>query len=708
MAPNCAVIWRGTRSWLIVWVDCLGWDIHPKIDIYRKIDFHKLIPREKTLKNQLKDFFLYNIRMNSTINNIAINMNSVESENTVLAKLYNELTKLENEKIEHSKAIENDSSPEVIKAHCKAIEKIEKTIEAIKVRIQKNEERAEKHQQKEAERVAKEAEKEKVRLAKEELNKSKILAKEQQKLEKAEKRKLAEICCKVNFEFPTSPFDWFQFFQMMNEAEELYGKKFDEAMQKICTHWNSYYYKILNRAQYRMYNSRTDEFDVVSYFDLKQQFDSMKAISERIYYSIIQNQPQYEFIYEKNTVRFSNYSDSHGLINLCPLYKVLKLYEKEFNADAWNQYENLKIWNDYLHNELCDKNEEQIKFIEQWIARTLRGIKNESCLIMRGKNGIGKSTMSKMICRMLDKSLWIESMSSDALSSQFNAEVENKVFICLEEMHSKSVADWTVQSNNLKAWCTGENILMQAKCKDRVQINNSLNITLNTNEHTIIKEAGVGRRFLIMDMSDRQKGKVEYWKRLYDNCINNPDFCKFYYNYMTQIVYDKDYNTREVPATLSKKELTENEKKNTEPIAYFLLQEFYKKNLPINTESLKLLMNDYGTFAKEELGSHWNSSQELSKLRECDDCICSWEIVISNNQIFYGKFFRLVFELYRLVIIGEECKSFKSPQQFYNKLEDYGFKESEYRKEKYKHYDIVSIEQLKLILQDVEIILQNA
>ena len=60
----------------------------------------------------------------SSINNIAINMICAESENNVLVKLYAELHKLENEKVEHTQAMEkSDLNPEVIKAHCNAIKK---------------------------------------------------------------------------------------------------------------------------------------------------------------------------------------------------------------------------------------------------------------------------------------------------------------------------------------------------------------------------------------------------------------------------------------------------------------------------------------------------------------------------------------------------------------------------------------------------------
>ena len=428
-----------------------------------------------------------------------------ESENNVLVKLYAELHKLENEKVEHTQAMEkSDLNPEVIKAHCNAIKKIDKTIEALNVRIQKNElremeriekekEKAEKsqekelkekekasqllektlrHMEKEAERLEKERQKEKIRLEKEELKKKRQMEKEEAQKERAEKRRKAEVICQVNFNFPTEPFNCFQFYQMMKDADELTGKKFDDAVQQICIHWNTYYYKILNKNQYRMFNARTDDFDVVFGYDLRQTFDAMKSISERIYDSIIENQPQYEFIYEKNTSRFNKYSDSHGLINLCPLYKVVKLYEKDFNPEGWNQSKNLKIWNEYLHNEFCDKKEVQIEFVEQWMARVQRGMKNESCIVCRGKQGIGKSTFAKMMKRMLHKDFYIESMNSDALKSQFNAELENKVFVCLEEMHSTNVADWTKQSSNLKDWCTGESILMEGKGRDRISIPN--------------------------------------------------------------------------------------------------------------------------------------------------------------------------------------------------------------------------------------------
>ncbi len=66
------------------------------------------------------------------------------------------------------------------------------------------------------------------------------------------------------------------------------------------------------------------------------------------------------------------------------------------------------------------------------MARVLRGMKTESCIVCRGKKGIDKSIFAKMMTRMLHKDFYIENMNIDALKSQFNAELENKVFACLE------------------------------------------------------------------------------------------------------------------------------------------------------------------------------------------------------------------------------------------------------------------------------------
>jgi hypothetical protein len=324
---------------------------------------------------------------------------------------------------------------------------------------------------------------------------------------------------------------------------------------------------------------------------------------------------------------------------------------------------------------------------------------------MRGKEGIGKSTLSKMIFKCLPEDLIIENLSSEALHSKFNAEIENKVFVCIEENHSTNVSEWTKQASNLKLWCTGQNLQCEAKGKDRKTIPNLLNILVNTNETTIVKECGIGRRFFIADLSDKRKGDIPYWKRLYA-VIEDTEFQQYFFNYYAQIVYEPTFDTREIPYTVNKNIQAVLEKKSKEPIGYMIYEVFYKNNLGISTTTITEQLSEYATFAMDE-NENYRHSEEFGLRTSAEHSLQVWlEKVNKKSTItFSGTYFRYMYQLFCKVQNGEQCQKYTS-FAFYKKLEEMGFDLYDYeiKGNSYKGYSNISYEQVKSILKNLEFI----
>ena len=557
------------------------------------------------------------------------------------------------------------------------------------------------------EKSEKEQEKKQHQLEKEQEKKQHQLEKEHHKAEKAELKKPIVLEVEINLELPENNFNWPDFFIKMEREDEISRKKLEDHTKKIAQEFNKYFYKEEGTSDWFYYEAENKLFVKKRPWDLKHEFDRMKYLDEQVSECIFRTAPRYRTTYEKNLWQIKQLSKTFGLINVCPLHKLKKLHVDNFNPNSNQQMINyMKKWHEHTE-EFFGKTPEVQEFIHQWIAHALSGRKNESCIIMRGPEGIGKSSFSQMIYKCMPEDMCIENMTSDALHSQFNAEIENKVFVCIEENTSTNVAEWTKQASNLKLWSTAHRLQCEAKGKDRKTIQNLLNILVNTNEHTIVRESGTGRRFFIADLSAKRKGDMKYWNEIYEFilCV---EFQIYFYNYYTQIVYNPNYDTKKVPTTVNKNQQALKEKKKSEPIAYFIHEEFYVKNLDINTENITKVINTYASLAKNESPGDYHRTIEFSISTDAGQMLSNWQHRIPGihqSNIFYGAYFKEAFQIYEVACNGERNSKYPTSVSFYKKLNEMNFEEYHIDNYTYKNFKNIPVEQIKIILQELDFVL---
>jgi hypothetical protein len=203
-------------------------------------------------------------------------------------------------------------------------------------------------------------------------------------------------------------------------------------------------------------------------------------------------------------------------INTCPaLLHEVKPYS-EYSKE-------IKVKVDMMLNflkEICaSNNEAQYQFIIKWLSKMARGEKNQSVLYLKSEQGIGKSTFTDFLRKhVIGPKLCIQS-GSQPLISQFNKILFCKLLVIFEELENFSTNQWQGVSTRLKRDTTSDTCIYEEKNEKAFTAKNISNYIINSNVDAIKDDDG--RRYFILDLSNTRKGDLDYFNKVYSNCMND-------------------------------------------------------------------------------------------------------------------------------------------------------------------------------------------
>jgi hypothetical protein len=203
-------------------------------------------------------------------------------------------------------------------------------------------------------------------------------------------------------------------------------------------------------------------------------------------------------------------------INTCPSFlhelKPYSEYPKEIKVKVELMLTFLKeIW--------ASDNEAQYQFLIKWLARMARGEKNQSVLYLKSEQGIGKSTFTDFLRKhVIGSQLCIQS-GSQPLISQFNKILFCKLLVIFEELENFSTNQWQGVSTRLKRDTTSDTCTYEEKHEKAFTARNISNYIINSNVDAIKDDDG--RRYFILDLSNKRKGDINYFNKIYSNCMND-------------------------------------------------------------------------------------------------------------------------------------------------------------------------------------------
>ena len=258
-------------------------------------------------------------------------------------------------------------------------------------------------------------------------------------------------------------------------------------------------------------------------------------------------------------------------LNLCPKikqeYKEYKLFDNSTKASV-NIILNhiLEVW--------CSSNKESYNFVLKWLSNMIKGNRNDSCLYLKGAQGLGKSTPLEFIrAHVIGNKLSFQG-GSGPLKSKFNSELSGKLMVMFEELENFSSTEWISISSILKRQITSPTLMIEAKGKDPREETNLNNYILLSNNDAIQDDDG--RRYFILDISAKYLGNRDYFNNLY-SCFNDT-VGQAFYSYLKEVDTSK-FNPQAYPMTKSK---LDSFSKRLDNVYKFLKDEYILRNRGIS------------------------------------------------------------------------------------------------------------------------------
>ena len=315
-----------------------------------------------------------------------------------------------------------------------------------------------------------------------------------------------------------------------------------------------------------------------------------------------------EFYFEKYTsLKTITYQLNKDLfigneLNLCPKMKAKKT--KIYSEYDDKTKEGVEAILHFIKEVLASNNQASYDYLIKWFANMLKGNKNDSCLYLKGQQGIGKSTLFEFLkYHVIGLDLLLET-GSEPLKSNFNAILAGKLLVVFEELENFSMSEWTAVSSRLKRYITSDTYTIEEKHMKTVQTNNMNNYILNSNNDAIKDDDG--RRYFILDVCHKYMRNTEYFGRLRSKAFNDK-VGEAFYTYMLE-VDTNGFIPQNYPDTQSK---LNSIVKRLDKVYEFIKEEFILQKNSLNHTTKELYdmytkfcnLNNYKKLDKTEFHS---------------------------------------------------------------------------------------------------------
>lgn len=297
----------------------------------------------------------------------------------------------------------------------------------------------------------------------------------------------------------------------------------------------------------------------------------------------------------------------------------------------------------HIHDVIANKNDEVYRYILVWIASILQkpNFKTGTALVILGNQGTGKNIFTNVICKLMARYANENVTSIESVVGKFNAVLENKKLLVLNELQSIDVNKY-LNSDALKSVITDSKININQKNEPERLTENVSNFIMVSNNLFPVKIEGTDRRYMVTNTSDDKRGDYEYFGKLTDSFT--PEFYENLFTFFMTLDISKT-NLRMIPNTDAKEDIIEASASSYELFA----RDNYKEIQDITGPDL---FNMYCQYVK------------INHFKEC-----SSRKFVSNIKQFTGdsKIKRIDGKLYRVYNLKDEyIRKFKG---YFEKLE---------------------------------------
>lgn len=188
------------------------------------------------------------------------------------------------------------------------------------------------------------------------------------------------------------------------------------------------------------------------------------------------------------------------------------------------------LWKAHIRDVLCAGNEESTNWLLCWLARMFQEpMKNgETCVVLRGKEGVGKSTLAKVLKKIIGNHVCTVSNKQHVVGN-FNAHLQNALLLNCEEAF---FAGDKAAANALKYLINGETLRIEPKGVGSFEVENILHTLMSSNEDWAVPAGIDSRRYAVFDVVDLHKNDKPYFDALHAE-LDNGGYEAFFYDMLS-------------------------------------------------------------------------------------------------------------------------------------------------------------------------------
>ena len=200
---------------------------------------------------------------------------------------------------------------------------------------------------------------------------------------------------------------------------------------------------------------------------------------------------------------------------------------------------------EHLLHVVCGGDERLFDYLFKWMARLVQepGKPGEVAVVLRGKEGVGKSVVGVILRRIFGQHALAVS-SPKYVVGDFNSHLADVVFLdCAEALFAGDKAT----ASKLKALITDDTLILERKGADAVQWPNALSVLMTSNEDWVVPAGPESRRFFVLDVDDKKRGDQAYFDALFAEVESDDAVGAFLHELLSVDV--KGFKHRSVPST---------------------------------------------------------------------------------------------------------------------------------------------------------------
>ena len=304
----------------------------------------------------------------------------------------------------------------------------------------------------------------------------------------------------------------------------------------------------------------SNEFFIVKVYDSKDERYVMRPVTMDVFMKQLRAK-KLGFKSGKKTVTLADAIESYGsrisvngVAFNSPRNDVFNLFSgfKYQPAEEFNP-EKINFFLDFLLNIIANENLKVYEYLLNWISFIVQnpGKKTEICVVLQGAQGTGKNSFTDTLSELFAGYSASNVTDIEELTGSFNSVIEGKMLLVCNEMKNYG-SSRLANHDALKSIISDYRIRINEKYIPRRDAENVANLIICSNNDFPVKIENGDRRYLVLEVSPAQKGKLQYWTKFNEGKDDE------FYSQLMRFLLDRDiskFNTRDIPPTQAKADL---------------------------------------------------------------------------------------------------------------------------------------------------------